>query len=353
MNASHFSKALILTLVVVTAFVICWEYYWRSRGFTVSYNDDKVLWSNERKNIYKPADEATVFIGGSRIKFDLDIPTWRNLTGEDAIQLALVGTPSRLILRDLANDTAFKGKLIIDVAETQFFTIDTLRRDKSAREALEYYYKETPAQKASAFIDYKLESHIVFLEEGKFGLNALLNDLQIPDRAGVVVPSVMPKEFSQTTIDRQNFMTSMFLLDSNLQKKQIAIWNRGMALTKKMPPIKGDVLNAFLRDIRLSIDKIKSRGGTVLFVRPPSGADYFVKENKLYPRKDYWDKLLVYTNTQGIYFSDYPATTHFVCPDYSHLSRNDAVVYTQNLVKVLKDEKGWSFAKSSHFFSAQ
>jgi hypothetical protein len=353
MQSIQFFKAFLFTLITVTIFTLCWEYYWRSRGFTVSYNDDKILWADKRKNIYKPADRATVFIGGSRIKFDLDIPTWKNITGEDAVQLALVGTPSRLILRDLANDTAFKGKLVIDVAEAQFFTTDTIRRDKPAREALEYYRKETPAQKASARIDYTLESSIVFLEEGKYGLNALLNDLQIPNRAGVMVPSIMPKEFSQTTFDRQNFLTPMFLARSALQKKQMEIWKKGIAIAKKTPPIKGDMLNAFLQDLKNSIDRIRSRGGTVLFVRPPSDGELVRTENEVYPRKDYWDKLLAYTNTPGIYFSDYAPTAALNLPEHSHLSPNDAVVYTKNLIMILQQDKGWIFSASPNRISAQ
>src|SRR5882757_1565629 len=265
MQPTLFSKAFMLMLVIVIIFVVCLEYYWRSRGFSPSYNDDKVLWATQRKKVYKPIDQATVFLGGSRIKFDLDLPTWEKLTGEEAIQLALVGTPARLTLRDLANDEKFKGKLIIDVTESQVFSNDTVRREKSAREAIEYYYKETPAQKASALINYKLESGLVFLEEGKFGLNALLNDLRIPDRPGVIGPPAFPKEFSVTGFTRQTSMTPMFLADTNLQKRQIAIWTRLPILSANNPTIiRGDTLEAACKNMKTYIDKIRSRGGRVL-----------------------------------------------------------------------------------------
>ena len=104
METKSLVKAAILTFMLVIGFIVYLEIYWRGRGFLPTYNDDKVLWATKRKEIYKPAEEATVFIGGSRIKFDLDVPTWEKLTGEKAIQLAIVGTPGRLVLRDLAND---------------------------------------------------------------------------------------------------------------------------------------------------------------------------------------------------------------------------------------------------------
>jgi hypothetical protein len=163
----------------------------------------------------------------------------------------------------------------------------------------------------------------------------------------------MPKEFSQTTFGRQNFMTPMFLADTKLQKRQIEIWKKGIEITKKTPPIKDDVFNVFLQDLKVSIDKIRSRGGTVLFVRPPSEGEYIQNENEVYPRKKYWNKLLEYTNTPGIYFSDYDDMKNLRCVEHSHLSPKNAAIYTKALIKILKEEKDWSFFASPHPISSQ
>ena len=342
---SQLLNASILTLVLVICFGVGFETYWRSRGFIPTYNDDKVLWSTKRKEIYKTADEATVFIGGSRIKFDLDVPTWEKLTGEKGIQLAIVGTPGRLVLRDLANDENFKGKVIIDVAEAQFFSLpDSAQRDRFAREALEYYYDETPAQSASASINYFMESKLVLLEEGKFSLTSLLNKLDITNRPGVS-PSpyaFTPREFGVSNFNRQNWLTPMFLADLRLQKKQKAFWTLGI---KRATPIKGDTLHAFLEQTKKAIDKIRARGGVVVFVRPPSDGPYIEMENRLYPRQKYWDYLLKYTNTPGIHYADYPGTANLICAEWSHLTLKDAAAYTTQLVKILQEEKGWTFPK--------
>jgi hypothetical protein len=53
--------------------------------------------------------------------------------------------------------------------------------------------------------------------------------------------------------------------------------------------------------------------------------------------------LLTVTGCKGIYFGDYPATARLNCPEWSHLSPQDAMVYTQNLVSILEKEKGWKF----------
>jgi hypothetical protein len=350
MRASYFLKAAILTFFLVVVFAASWEIYWRHRGFTATYNDDKILWATKRKEVYKPPDQATVFIGPSRIKFDLDIPTWERLTGEEAIQLAIVGTSCRLILNDLADDQKFKGKLIIDGTEFTLFS-GAAQRDRSAIQTLNYYYKETPSQKTSAEINYALESKVVFLEEGKFGLNALLNGLHVPDRKGVISPPAFPKELSVSHFDRQTCLTPMFLSSEHLQQVQINNWVQRNNWIKKsltdktIHGLKGDSLIAVMERVKKSIDKIRSRGGQVIFVRPPSSGGYKKAEEIVYPRQEYWDKLLAYTNTPGIYYSDYPEIANFVCPEWSHLAPKDAITYTENLVRILKEEKGWQFKK--------
>jgi hypothetical protein len=339
-------KTLILTIVLVGSFAAGYEWYWRSKGFTISYNDDKVLWARHRKEVYKPKDQSTILIGSSRIKFDVDVATWKDLTGEKAIQLSLPGTPPHPILHHLANDENFKGKLIIDVMELQFFAVDRVRREKSAREAIDYYLNETPAQKIGASINHSLESKLVFLEEGLFGLTRLLDDLQISNRPGVNGAPEMLKEFRTLSFDRQGFLTPTFLSDTLLQKKQIANRRKVGSLSKR-PTIKNDTLAALFKELKTSIDKIKNRGGQVVFIRPPSSGGDLEIENRVNPRSAYWDALLEYTRTSGIHFLDYAETANLVCVDGSHLAPNDAVIYTKQLIKTLQEEKGWLFTKTA------
>src|SRR5215207_4354866 len=116
-----FLKAGILALVLISATITSWELYLRYQGRGISYDDGGGLWSDKRKQVYEPIDKATVFIGSSRIKYDLDIPTWQRITGDRAIQLANVGSSPLLMLDDLSKDEQFRGKLVIDVTEFLFF----------------------------------------------------------------------------------------------------------------------------------------------------------------------------------------------------------------------------------------
>src|SRR6476660_9056748 len=223
MHTKNLLKAGILGLVLVTTFILGWEGYWRSKGYVATYNDDKVLWANKRHEAYQAKEKATVFIGSSRIKFDLDIPTWESLTGEKAVQLALVGTSPRLLLEDLANDKNFKGKLVMDVTEVLFFS-DAPFVNKSSREAIGFYHKQTPSEKLSSLVDFALESKLTFLEESRFSLTSLSNEIPIQNRPGVFVLPPFPKSFAWTDYDRQTYLPDIFLADSNDINRVTGVW---------------------------------------------------------------------------------------------------------------------------------
>ncbi len=148
MNHSSFTKAAILTVVLVASSLISWEYYLRHKGVTISYDDDEGLWADKRDRVYAPADKATVLIGSSRNKYDVDIPTWEKLTGDHVVQLSCVGSSPLPTLDNLANDEKFKGKLIVDVTEILFFSTAPPNLE-SPEKRIEWYKKRSPAQRFS------------------------------------------------------------------------------------------------------------------------------------------------------------------------------------------------------------
>lgn len=341
MNNSSLVKAGIMTLVLVTASLASWEFYLRSTGLTIAYDDDEGLWADKRDKVHEPADKATVFIGSSRNKYDVDIPTWKKLTGEDVIQLSCVGSTPIPVLDNLANDTKFKGKLVVDVTEILFFSTAPPNLDRPAKR-IEWYKKRTPAQWFSFKVNHVLESQFVFLDKDFYSLNALIDRTKIPSRPGVFVFPDFPEGFELTSFDRQNHMSDQFVADTNRQNQVKGVW----AFLRKIslePPASGSKLDSILNVVKTDVDKIKARGGQVLFIRTPSSGPFLMGEKMGYPRDKYWDRLLATTGCDGVYFEDYPATAHFVCPELSHLKPSDAVIYTTSLVDIIQKEKGWVF----------
>lgn len=328
------SKPAILMVFIVLAVIGGWEIYLRSKGTPISYDDSPALWSDKRSMVYEPAEKATVFIGSSRIKFDLDIDTWQKITGRHAVQLAIVGSSPLPVLKDLASDKNFKGRLVVDVTEPFFFS--TAPGATADPEGDIHYFKErTPAQKASFELNHVLESRLVFLDKQFLSLNAGLDKLHIPNRPGVFEFPLFPMGFGMVDFDRRSKMTDRFLADTILQRQVKNIWVFVLELGRKEPPPKVDPLPSILQSIKDATDKIKARGGEVVFLRTPSSGPFRAAELGGFPRSKYWDPLLAVTHCSGIHFDDYPAIAHFVCPEWSHLSSQDAIVFTKELIRIL------------------
>jgi len=342
MQVAQLAKAGILTIVLVTSTLVCWELHLRNKGLKVDYDDGESLWSNTRAMVYGPVDKTTIFIGSSRIKYDLDIETWKGITNDTPIQLAIEGNSPVPVLEDLGNDKNFKGKLVVDVTEGLFFSNSPFDVSEP-KSRIAYYKKITPAQKASFVINHGLESQFVFLDKANFSLASLLDELPIKKRKGVFsLPWNFPLEFGRVTFERQDIMMNKFLTDTSLQNKVKGLWDFFRRVGEEPPPT-GKKLDSMFISVKASCDKIKARGGQVLFVRTPSSGTYLAAENKGFPRPKYWDELLRFTNCPGIHFADYPVIDHFQCPEYSHLSQADAITFTKEFIRILQEDKGWKF----------
>jgi hypothetical protein len=342
-QTSNFFKAGLLALFICLTAMISWEIHLRNIGAPASYDDNEPLWSDKRAMVYEPKDKATVIAGSSRIKFDLDIPTWQNLTGDHAIQLSNVGSSPRPVLMDLANDENFKGKLIIDVTEGVFFSATALY-DWKTRNKIAYYKVRTPTQRFSFQVDRVLESQFVFLDQEFYSINSMLDNLTFFPRPGIYSGNPFPMEFHPVSFDRQSYMTSRFVSDTSLRNQVKAVWTRpGRNLT---PPVSGSALDSILNSVKFLVDKIEARGGEVIFVRTPSSGPVLKGEMKRFPRAEYWDRLLTVTGCKGIHFADYPAIANFDCPEWSHLSPDQAVIFTTQLIKIIQEDIGWTFNKN-------
>jgi hypothetical protein len=328
------SRSAMLMAILVVVIIGSWELYLRSTHIPLDYDDGKELWADKRRKIYDPPEKATVFIGSSRIKFDLDIDTWQKITGREAVQLAIVGSTPMPVLRDLGNDPNFRGRLVVDVTEPLFFDNDSAKVQNPDK-YLAYYRHRTPAQKASFMLNHLLESRFLFLDQDNYSLNAELDKWKLTDRAGVFVFPDFPVEFERVTFDRQSYMTDKFVADTALQQQVQHIWLFLMDMARKAPAPKEDPIPVVLRSAENAVNKIRARGGEVVFVRTPSSGTFRQIEQHVFPRAKTWDPLLAATHSTGFYFTDNPATAHFNCPEWSHLNPSDAVLYTKALIREL------------------
>ena len=208
MTSDNLARPALIAFLLFALAIASWEIYLRNDGANNAYDDSPPLWAHTRSLVYLPKDKSTVFIGSSRIKFDLDTKTWTALTGDIPVQLACVGSSPLPTLYDLAKDTCFKGKLVIDVTEGLFFSTNDGNRQRP-NDGLKYYHDITPAQLASFVINTPMEASFVFLDKENYSLNSLLDKLELKSRPGVFNPPIFPRDFDRTYFDRQSSSVSM------------------------------------------------------------------------------------------------------------------------------------------------
>jgi hypothetical protein len=342
MKQKHlFISAGILACILVGASLTGWEWYLRQQKRNIAFDDGGSLWSHHRKMVYKPADKATVFIGSSRIKYDLDIHTWETITGDDAIQLANVGSSPLPILHDLANDEGFKGKLVIDVSEFLFFNLAPFV-NKTPLDNLHYYKQEAPSQRFGFYVNRILENNLLLIDKEEYSLNALLALSRVPNRKNVYEFPDFPAGFTPVTFDRQSYMTDELVKDPEQVRQVTAVWELFGKIGASAPPIPDAAVDSIIASVKTSVDKIRARGGQVIFVRSPSSGPMLAMEKAGFPRERFWNKLIAATGCEGIHFEDYPSLANFQCPEWSHLSLSQARQFTIAFIQILQ-EKGWSF----------
>jgi hypothetical protein len=91
------------------------------------------------------------------------------------------------------------------------------------------------------------------------------------------------------------------------------------------------------QDIIAVVQKIRARGGKVVFVGFPHSGGLKEIEDRDTPRAQTWDPLLKATQAPGIYYSDFPELAGFQCPEWSHLTAGDSVEFTKRLVPHLRE----------------
>jgi hypothetical protein len=333
--------AVVVTIVVISVTTL-WELYCRSLGYAPTLNDNEDLWTMARRKVQP---ESIVIVGDSRGWFDVDLDEFERGLGKRPIQLAMAGSTAYPVLADLANDKNFHGTIICSVVPHLFFAPPNVPPMERAEKGVKRFHNQTPAQRVGEYLAMPLEDHVAFLKPDDLSLEALLNQLPIPNRPGALVPPRFPPYFQTEDRERRARMWEKCAEPgSELAKKIQQIW---IPLFTPPPPpsyIPKDVFFAEMKkaiekrfaDVTAAVEKIRSRGGRIVFVRFPHTGGLKELEDRITPRAQTWDPLLDMTHCPGIYYSDYPELSEFSCPEWSHLSAGDSVEFSKRLVPHLR-----------------
>ena len=331
----------VIVVLIVIAAASGWELYCRSIGYGPTLNDNEDLWTSTRRRV-KP--ESVVIIGDSRGWFDLDLDELEKGLSKRPVQLAMGGSCAYPVLADLANDENFHGTIICSVVPWLFFAPPGTPPMERGEKAVRRSYTQTPAQCASQYLAIPLEEHVAFLKQEELTLDELLKRLPIPNRPYAQVPPRLPPYFGTVDRERRARMIEECARPGKLQSTIQQIW---LPLFTPPPPpsyIPKDVFTAKMKkaieqrfhDVVAAVQKLRARGGKIVFVRLPHSGELKTLEDRSTPRAQTWDPLLKGTAAPGVYYEDYPELSGFNCPEWSHLSAGDSVEFSKRLVPHLR-----------------
>lgn len=300
---------------------------WNARRLGLRAGDldnSETAWVIERE---RSADAPVAIVGDSRILFDTDFDRFEALTGVRPIQLAIHGTSALTLLEDTAKNQDFNGLLIVGMAETMFYQpFDGYGGYVRKRENF-----EGPARRASVAIDQFVQRRMAF-PDASYRLSLVAARLDPNFRVGVEGPYDDVWKLQEVGEGRETWMWSRIETDPRLRAHARYAWK---GFKEKFPYTPKMFAEGQARAVK-AVAAIRARGGEVVFVRPPSDIHLRINEQAQVPKAKGWDALLRATGSAGVHNDDLPPhLRRMVMPEWSHLTKACAVVFTDAYVRRL------------------
>ena len=332
-----FNRAFLLMTLLVSAMLVSWEMYCRSKGFVATMDDDKYLWAEKRHLVRDNDPSQVLIIGASRAHFDFQLDVWEQLTGVRPIQLAADGKSGAPVLSDIIRNTQFNGTIVMNITEGLFFNFphDSIGGYRRAKEWVDFYNNRTWSQRLNHTLSYAIQPYFAFLTTGEDDDPDLKSMVSaIPLRGRLQDPYPPFPRFSYVDANRNTTMLSKMETDTSFQKTIRRVW-----VDPKDTPKRNDKMIESSFPFYLDLVRtLKARGGKIIWTRNPSHGDVKQIEDIKYPRAAYWDAFTQQSQCPSYHFEDYPALNQFFTPEWSHLSTPDAKKYTRELIGILQSD---------------
>jgi hypothetical protein len=335
-------KTLIITVMLSAISLGGWELFWRSQGKVPTIQDDKDLWAVQRARVKDLTENDFIFVGSSRVLFDLQLDKWEELTGRRPLQLAHVGASPLPSFRDLVRNSDFAGTIVVGVTPPLFFstTFPKAPPISGMQVKVDYFHNRTLAQRFNHWLSLPLQRNFAMVHSyedllaGNFDLRSLLQEIRIGNRTGA--PQMPPfYEFGETAEDRNVRMIDRMVKEPEFAQTVTKVWMFCMRDAGPLPPPDKEGTIAFFAE---DVEIFQKRGGKVVLLRCPSSNDFRAIEAQMTPRSGFWDELVKRTGVKGYHFEDYKQLQGHQIPEWSHLSAESADVFTAELVGIMKKD---------------
>lgn len=327
-RGNGWGKSWLLALLLAALLLGSLELLWRVNGHRPAIVDDQRLWSMERSRIGN-AQKEIVLLGSSRMETDISTSTLRKLAPEYNIRnLSIDGTCGNAVLRDLADNSSFRGIVIWETTSECLLFGD--EGGLSQQSYIDFYHKVYNLNiEVNRIIATLVQKHLAivdpYLNLTKVAADFLgKKEWRAPNYVTVHEDRTRAADYSKLDIAKHR-AKRLQIIDVNYAN--LAPYISVQTLEKNV--LKLDTL----------VTKIQHRGGKVVFLRFPVSAEHWLVDQHYFPREIYWDNLPAITQAQVWHFQDIEGMNNLECPDTSHLDTRDTVVFTVWLLNELVRRK--------------
>lgn len=322
-NDGDWGKSWIVALAITLLALGSLELFWRSREHKPAIVDDQRLWSLQRSKIGKTAKEIAL-LGSSRMQLDISLITLHELAPEhNIINLSIDNSCANAVLKDLADDTNFKGKVLCDITEECLLFGDY----ENGQKAFIAYYKNVfnINAKLNRIISNCLQENIVLIDP-YLNLSKIIINI-------VLKGELRPPNYLITHEDRTRSADySKIDIVKHRAKRIDIIKNNYQSF---LPKISKEAFIQKAFELENAVEKIQNRGGRVVFIRFPVSNEHWDIDKEYFPREKYWDLFASITKAEVVHFKDVEGFARLQCPDTSHLDFRDTPEFTTLLFSEL------------------
>lgn len=297
------------------------EMLWRYAGWQPAITEDHALWALQRERVETAGPETMVILGRSRILqafvpsvFHDVLPDWHY------VQLGVNAAHPLCVLRDIAENTAFAGVVLIETDVPTLFP-EVWEQQQAY---VDYYHTQwNPLTKLARQTDTLLQSRLALL----------LPELPLHRALPNLLRGRLNPQYVLRTADRVYEADYRKVdLDEHLQTRldsMEAAYAHYMSLPGFRQWPEG------LETVEGWVRSVQERGGRVVFFFPILTGIYGQRDEELLPRKKYWDVFAAQTSAETVYCKDLPGMRDLRCADGSHLFREHCPVFTRVLTQEL------------------
>lgn len=338
----------ILTVALIMPILMVWflEHALVKKGFQATVSDSSALWAEQRARASSLGDHALILVGGSRIQLGLDLSVLRDELALEPVQLAVDGSSFFSVLEGLANDPSISGRVIVDYGDH----IIQGGPVKDYATGLQRIYEKREktagglATRAEHFLESMVHRYFISYADGARPMTSLF-ERALRDGATQQYLVTFPdrtRNADYTKVSMPDFYYRRVFRHSGLKppsSESVTTTEIDRYLSEAISQFGPADNRSFLENLNLLkvwIERIRQRGGDVIFLNMPVSGFVQMTDNQRYPRADFFDRVTPITGAASIHFADFPEMAHFACPDGSHLDYRDKKPFSKALVRQLK-----------------